>query len=365
MNDPAFYHELYRQDGRWDKYAWANDPFGAPGSTICSVSHDAHKHRRAPLNSFVSKPSVVRREDLIHRLCEKLCARISEFSGTGTPNNIGAAISAFTRDVGTEFFLNVNHDHIGKEDFNEGLTNVIKSSGAIWRITKHVRWFAPAMKSLPVALVEKIADSGTKAFFDFLKSIETLTKATMDAVAAGEDRPQEERNIIHQILDSKLPDAEKTLARMADEASTITGASFETSANTLRTIFFHVYDNSNVLSRLREELAATDTGSATWSTLERLPYLTGVLMEGLRLAPGVATRLARIAPDRDLHYDGWTIPSGTPVGMTTLLMHHDETLYPEPKSFVPDRWMDTEARRRSEKTFAPFSRGTRNCLGMQ
>jgi len=32
--DPAFFDTLYRTDGRWDKYSWAYDTFGAKSSTI-------------------------------------------------------------------------------------------------------------------------------------------------------------------------------------------------------------------------------------------------------------------------------------------------------------------------------------------
>lgn len=122
-----------------------------------------------------------------------------------------------------------------------------------------------------------------------------------------------------------------------------------------------------MLDRLRSELDQVvkehgNDGNLPLSTLEQLPFLTGVVREGLRLSPGLATRLARVAPDRDLFYYQWRIPAGTPVGMTVLLMHLNEAVYPQPKTFNPVRWSD-EAKR-SDKTFAPFSRGTRICLGM-
>lgn len=83
--------------------------------------------------------------------------------------NIGAALSALTRDIATEYILARNYHDLDKEDFGEGMTDVLQSSGAMWRITKHVRWFGPMMKSLPLDFVEKIGDAGTKAFFGFLK----------------------------------------------------------------------------------------------------------------------------------------------------------------------------------------------------
>ena len=182
------------------------------------------------------------------------------------------------------------------------------------------------------------------------------------------------RTIIHDILRAdNLPSAEKNFSRVNDEVVTITSAGFETVAQTLRFIVYHVYSNSIVLHRLRVELRGLFSslkpdlqGEPTLTQLEHLPYLTAVIMEGLRLSPGVATRLARIAPDRELVYDDNTvIPAGTPVSMTTLLMHRDERVYPEAQKFEPERWMDKEMVKKAEKTFAPFSRGTRICLGMQ
>lgn len=189
--------------------------------------------------------------------------------------------------------------------------------------------------------------------------METVTTSTPDVKAR--------RTIVHEILDSKLPHKDKTFDRIFDDVATVTGAGFETTASVLRLIVYHAFSDPKILERLRAELTTVTTQSpdkVDLRTLEKLPYLTSTLMEGLRLSPAIASRMARIAPDRDLVYGEWRIPAGTPIGMTTLLMHHDETLYPNPKHFNPDRWMDLDARKKAEKTYAPFSRGTRMCLGM-
>lgn len=175
--------------------------------------------------------------------------------------------------------------------------------------------------------------------------------------------------MVHEICRSKLLPDEKLFPRVATEVSTVTGAGFETSSATLRLVVFHIYNNPKILHGLRAELATLAAPSARENinvkVLEQLPYLTSVIMEGLRLSPALGTRMARIAPDRDLVYGKYRIPAGTPVGMTTILMHTNEELYPAPMTFQPDRWMDLEARRRLEKTYAPFSKGTRMCLGLQ
>lgn len=171
----------------------------------------------------------------------------------------------------------------------------------------------------------------------------------------------------YDIVKSSLPPSEKTFNRIFEEIATVTGAAFETSASTIRLILFHVYTNISILDRLREEItiATAASSSKSWplplQTLEQLPYLTAVLMEGLRLSPALGTRTPRVS-DKDLFYESWRIPAGTPVGMTVLLMHTDESIYPDPMCFDPERWLGD--RKTSEKTFGPFSRGTRNCLGM-
>lgn len=167
--DPAFFEKLYRQEGRWNKYAWSFDAFSANGAMICTADHDLHKARRQPLNNFFSKAKVASQQDLIRRNVDKLCERILQFSDAKRTINLGAATSAFTRDVSTEYALGRNYNSLDLGDFNAGMTVVLQGSGRIWRITKHVTWFGPTMRSIPVDWVMKVADEGTKAFFTYLK----------------------------------------------------------------------------------------------------------------------------------------------------------------------------------------------------
>lgn len=174
-----------------------------------------------------------------------------------------------------------------------------------------------------------------------------------------------QNTIAYDIVNSNLPPTEKTFDRIFEEIATVTGAAFETTASVLRLIIFHVFSNKEILDCLRTEITAATAkspGPVQLQTLEQLPYLTAVLMEGLRLSPALSSRTPRVS-DRDISYGNWRIPAGTPVGMTVLLMHTDETLYPDQMRFDPERWTGA-SRKTGEKTFAPFSRGTRMCLGM-
>lgn len=100
-----------------------------------------------------------------------------------------------------------------------------------------------------------------------------------------------------------------------------------------------------------------------------------MITETIRLSYGVGTRLARIAPDQTLQYSGsfkdkpvhYAIPPGTAIGMTSVIMHANEQIFPQADKFVPDRWLREDGTRRTEleRYLLSFSKGTRQCVGMK
>lgn len=184
--DPTFYNTIYRSDGRWDKYAWAYDAFGGPNSAIfCSgkvisfldfktelaltlrADHDVHKARRKAIAPFFSKPSVTARLELLRKNVGKLCRRVGDHAGTTC--NVGAAISAFTRDNANEYIIGKAYNELDLDDFGLGLSISSQGAGSFWRITKHIRWFGPALRAMPISWAMKTADEGTQAFLRYLQ----------------------------------------------------------------------------------------------------------------------------------------------------------------------------------------------------
>jgi hypothetical protein len=50
--------------------------------------------------------------------------------------------------------------------------------------------------------------------------------------------------------------------------------------------------------------------------------------------------------------------------MTSIFMHHNEDIFPNSQSFIPERWMDPEQRKKLEKYLVAFSKGSRQCIGI-
>ena len=173
--------------------------------------------------------------------------------------------------------------------------------------------------------------------------------------------------VFHSLRDDDdLPLSEKSLPRLVMEAQSLVGAGTLTSTHMLSMTTYHVLINPPILCRLMAELEEVVPDAATPCSLkhlERLPYLGAVINEGLRISYGSIHRLQRVHPDNALNYKNWIIPPGTPVGMSSLHMHNDPVIFPEPRSFDPSRWMGPEKELRQRHLFN-FGRGTRQCVGM-
>jgi len=50
--------------------------------------------------------------------------------------------------------------------------------------------------------------------------------------------------------------------------------------------------------------------------------------------------------------------------MTTIFMHENPRIFPEPREFRPDRWLQEDSKERLDRYLAPFTKGTRSCIGI-
>ncbi|KAL5923814.1 hypothetical protein ACKVV1_011438 [Pyricularia oryzae] len=177
--------------------------------------------------------------------------------------------------------------------------------------------------------------------------------------------------LFHQLLSpqSGLPDSERSIERLTTEAQVLLGAGTVTTTRTLSYLITHILLKDCVKITLERELRAQAVnlrnGSTSLADLEKLQYLQACVKEGLRqvLSFGFMVRLPRCSPDVELRYGKWTIPKGTPVGMSAYLMHTDPTIFAEPHEFRPERWLEGQVTPAMKQAYVPFSKGSRACLG--
>ena len=92
---------------------------------------------------------------------------------------------------------------------------------------------------------------------------------------------------------------------------------------------------------------------------------TAIIRETLRLGALLTSRLPLISPLQPLHYTTHLIPPGHPISMSLRHILHSPTIFPSPHAFRPERWLKSNPDlERINQFYVPFSRGTRNCIGI-
>ncbi|KAI8584352.1 hypothetical protein K450DRAFT_219426 [Umbelopsis ramanniana AG] len=95
---------------------------------------------------------------------------------------------------------------------------------------------------------------------------------------------------------------------------------------------------------------------------QALPYLWAIIMEATRMFPAVPGGLPRVCPASGETIANRYIPGGTIVQVPTWSIHHDASIFPEPFTFMPDRWLQLESNELAKYHLA-FSLGPRMCAG--
>lgn len=60
---------------------------------------------------------------------------------------------------------------------------------------------------------------------------------------------------------------------------------------------------------------------------------------------------------KDVEY---VIPRGYGIGMSTVITHHTESIFPDSYRFLPERWLDDQ--NKPDKGLMAFGKGSRRCL---
>ncbi|EGY20442.1 trichodiene oxygenase [Verticillium dahliae VdLs.17] len=221
------------------------------------------------------------------------------------------------------------------------------------------------MKGLPLPVVSAINPAVGHLFWwqqSVRKQVGPILEGGADRDSAGA-----RQTIFHALRDSPLPQQEKTLDRLCDEAEIMTGAGSETTAQAMTRLMFYLKHAPETLVEVRRELDGVVRKGGpvpSWIELQRLPYLSAAIKEAIRLSYGVTTRLPRICHE-DIRYKDWIIPAGTPVSMTPHDVLTDPDVFPEPHTYRPERWLEAgTAGRKLDRYFVPFGKGARQCPGM-
>ena len=134
---------------------------------------------------------------------------------------------------------------------------------------------------------------------------------------------------------------------LRDELMTLLVAGHETTATSLAWAVERLLRHPDKLARLKEEAEAGED-----------QYMDAVVKETLRLRPVIPIVLRLLKAPMEI--GGWELPEGVAVAPCIYLEHPDPEIYPEPRRFLPERFLENPP---GTYTWFPFGGGVRRCFG--
>ncbi|KXT12271.1 hypothetical protein AC579_2041 [Pseudocercospora musae] len=376
ISDPDFLGEVYNARKR-NK---APEPsLDIEGSVAGTAEWDLHKQRRAAMTNFFSPKAVRELEPLLARKRDVMVGVLERYEGSGRVLNVSDLYFAYCWDLIQEYAFAID-SHVLKQDdgdLKEASELRANSTDLLLQVnfTRYFGWINALAEYFPGGLGERIIPPGV---MDLKRVSQRVAKVVREVMNGDEKSTEESRgkhkSIFYTIRDDPgLPASEKNALRLQREGNFLVVAASDSPARAIHITHFYLLDNPSCMAKLRGELQPLGAKPSMEALLD-LPYLNAVFLEGTRLMFGLARRIFRVAPDDPIvYYDKksgkeYVVPAGWNVGISSLAVHGNEDIFPNPFDFKPERWLledGVSPNKELRKYHMSFgAKSPRSCLGI-
>lgn len=311
-----------------------------------TLDKDAHARRKRALADRYANSNVTRGESIrgIEERSGRFVARVMQPSGEGT--DVYTALHSYAFDCASHhIFHPLGADSLRDGRDEEIMLEVTTDSSLQNRL---VRYYSPALHRAVGSVLDLLAPPRETPLAD---------RFVLDAAARRDEaRPF----TLLSRLGDKAWDLESTT--VAAECLDHMVAGIDTTGDALCFLMWELSQPRSLgfQERLRRELRGA-VGAESW---DKLPYLDAVVTEGLRCFPAIPMSLPRYVPAGGRTIDGYAVPGGAIVSSQAYSVHRvDETIFPEPDRFYPERWLEADGDAERRRNFFAFAGGGRGCVG--
>ncbi|KAH9052057.1 putative P450 monooxygenase [Lactarius deliciosus] len=365
FSNPAAYNDIYNNRNKWDKDSFLYRTFDMDTSTVGSIHYSDAKQRRDVIAPFFSRTSILQMQDIVQERVNVFCDALAHQFAAGKSSDIFLGSHCFSVDVVMAFCYAKDWNATKVPEFQCDIVLASQAVLPVITMRKYSSTLVKMMRYIPNWFGKEVGSPVTRALF-------LLREALMDQIDEILRNPASLENASHKTIYHMLfdPDANKgrpspSRLSLSQEAAALLGAGSDSSAIAATAISYHVLHNPEVQQRLVDELRTVWPvleEVPRYEVIEKLPYLTAVVKEGLRMFPG-GTALPRVVPPEGATIGGTFIPGGTVVSQWFLCVLRSPAIFSDPDVFIPDRWLGEDAIT-LEAWLVSFSKGPRSCLGI-
>jgi cytochrome P450 family 110 len=241
------------------------------------------------------------------------------------------------------------YDSPRAQELEKILCQILDDGGSVWRV---VELYFPALQK----------DWGSSSSWGkFLRRRQRLHQLINEEIEERRLQADSSRTDILSLLMAARDEAGEPMTNeeLRDELITMLFAGHETTATALTWALYWIHKLPAVREKLLQELDSLGENPDS-SLIFKLPYLNAVYSETLRIYPVGMLNFPRVVRT-PLSLCGHELDPGTVVLGSIYLTHQREDLYPEPRQFKPERFLE---RQFSAYEYLPFGGGARRCIGM-
>ncbi|KXJ89961.1 isotrichodermin C-15 hydroxylase [Microdochium bolleyi] len=193
------------------------------------------------------------------------------------------------------------------------------------------------------------------------------------------------RDFFYHLLKARDPETGQgfTTPELWGESNLLIIAGSDTTSTAMAATLFYLVRNPAALEKVTAEVRAAFNDVEDirqGAQLNSCTYLRACIDEAMRMSPSVGGIPPREVMAGGAMIDGHQLPEGVVVGVPHYTIHHNADYYPEPFTYIPERWIvgaeasvkllrDSSSATTQEdvsvaqSAFCPFSIGPRGCIG--
>jgi cytochrome P450 len=335
---------IYVEKGGFRKASfYANFDIDGHKSIFSQVDPSARAPRAKAVLPLFSTGNLRAGSETIYRCVDRMVERMKEEASAGKRVNILNLTRGLATDAVTAYLFDDRYGGLDEIDGEMSASGMVNAFVAVGRFFYLSNWL---FRLLEWSSEKFFPDHGVNASMAKVNSF----------VAAMVDRSKTDKrlkdNYPARLMENGFSESE---ARA--QCKDLMFAGTDSTGMNLATICYLLAKHPDKYDRLRKEVLE---GKPSEAELQSLPYLRGVIREGLRLSMANPSRLPRVVPPAGWTFKDIFLPAGTVVSCTPFELHLDPDVFEDPHEFRPERWERPTSDMNRDALW--FGLGTRQCI---